>query len=316
MNDTITTAIAHDGTTTRIEYATPKHRYHGLGHHKGCELYPVFRGEGRQSSFAHMPNRLSCLPPRGESYEHKQAKEQWLEFLEDRLSGCLFYATQGRRSVPHLHDPYDSSMPKDPDPLRTEILWICGECQKPHTFDLLKKAYSAVSEKWQFERSVKPDITILNSRELPMVFIEFRKSHLSPKIEEVAETHGIPLFVVDIIDGTSMQGGLYNPQRRWPQRRWYDNIDMPAESKAFMRQSDSIRLPNSYSCDFTSIFDDNGRPVDHTLKIDGEPMFPIPSPNFGHYLFATWSNIECGELAARREAERDSPSITSAITSA
>ena len=62
-----------------------------------------------------------------------------------------------------------------------------------------------MSEKWQYGRRTRPDITILNEDNQPLAFVEFKKSSLSKKSESVAREKGIPLFVVDVSDGHNSQ---------------------------------------------------------------------------------------------------------------
>ena len=49
--------------------------------------------------------------------------------------------------------------------------------------------------KFQSVRSIRPDTTILGKEDVPVAFIEFRRDHLSDKVERVARDRGIPLFV-------------------------------------------------------------------------------------------------------------------------
>ena len=170
MKDTITTALRHDGARVHIDQAIRRERYLGIGHHGRCELYPVFRSRGRRSSFSHMPDRSHCTSPQGESAEHKKVRLEWLKFLEDKLSGCIVCTFEGRDS-PHLDCPVAPSGSSEPRP-EAELIWPCGVCHQLHIYDLLRGARSVVTEKWQFDRSVRPDITVLDECGRPLVLIE------------------------------------------------------------------------------------------------------------------------------------------------
>ena len=294
MRDIITTALGPDGSRIHIDKSIAGDRYGGIAHHQKCQLYPVFRHRGWRSSFAHMPNRTHCAPPSGESPEHKNVKRGWLEFLQDQLSGCFVCVAFGRNS-PHLDCPVILTESSSVQPFYTEIAWVCGKCLKPHLYNVLAGAALAVSEKWQYGRRTRPDITILNEDNQPLAFVEFKKSSLSKKSESVAREKGIPLFVVDVSDGHNSQNMLNNPERRW-----YDDIpEIDAKSRKWMRQVDSIPFPGS-GTQVDSVFDDDGTFVDSTIHTYNNPetdghlvTSSIPLPKLGHYLLASRSTLGC-----------------------
>ena len=256
--DIITTAIAKDGSHTPIEKAKSGERYEGIAHHESCLLYPVHR-QGKRSSFAHMPNRQDCRPP-GESEEHRQMKEAWFAYL---------------RSLP----------------LFGEIAWNCRLCSKPHTYDLIWGATAVVPER-RLGNGLKPDLTILGPTGEPAVFIEFRKSNLSPKMWTYAQETGIPLFVVNVLDGVSEQASLHNRQRRW-----YD--DVPEFDETSRQMARAVEgFPQTV---FEPFYDVDGELVDAFLHYDNEDpeqnrllsLFGMPHPRRGHYLFAHDSTLGC-----------------------
>ena len=295
MKDIITTAHREDGSRVHIDDAARRGRYRGIGHHERCELYPVFRSHGRRSSFAHMPDRSLCASPQGESVEHKTVRLQWVKFLEDQLSGCIVCTMEGRDS-PHLDCPVAPSGCSEVRP-EAELIWPCGVCHELHIYDLLIGARSVVTEKWQFERSVRPDITVLDECGRPLVLIEIKKSNFSENVLETASANNVPLFRVDVLGVQSFQGGLYNPQRRW-----YEGVDMDPESKNFLQWADSIRLPG-YSSEFVSLFDEDGNLIKTTFSYsdtcDESLIPPVPPPRMGNYLLAHWSTVDCKSQTVR-----------------
>ena len=290
MNDMITSAAGEDGAQVTIEKAIKGTRYTGRGHHNNCELYPVFRGYGKRSSFSHMPNRAHCVPHRGESDEHRNMKIAWFEHLEDRLSDCRVCRVFVRKN-PHL----DCSLTPPVDLEQghnAKIMWKCAKCQLLHQYDLLKDAISIVCEAWQFGRSCRPDITIQGEDEQPLVFIEFKKTNLSQNVRRIADDNGVHLFVVDVLDGKNVQTGLNNPQFRW-----YDSTDLDKQSIDFLRRGEAFnnQLGGSRS-HFETSYDDAGNIIMTTFNFsehDDSLLDRIPQPRQGHYLWASWSNLCC-----------------------
>lgn len=255
-NDIITTALAKDGNPTPIEKARKGERYTGIAHHEDCLLFPVHRRE-RRSSFAHLPNRKDCRPP-GESDEHRQVKQAWSAYL---------------RTLPFFG----------------EIVWNCRQCSKPHTYDLLHGATEVVAEQ-RLGNGLRPDLMVLGPAGEPTAFIEFRKSNLSGKIWRHACDAGVPLFVVDVLDGESEQPTLHNRQRRW-----YDDIpEFDEESRRIARMAESF--PATV---FEPFHDSNGDLVGAFLTYsDKDPdqalsLIGMPSPRRGHFLFAHDSTLGC-----------------------
>ena len=292
MHDIIITARTKDGKRVRIEDAERRGRYLGYSHHAKCDLYPVFRRKGRRSSFAHLPDMRHCLPPTGESSAHREVKMRWFRFFEDQLSGCIVCTTLGRDSQ-HLYcpthtDPLTQSEPSSP--LHGEVVWTCAECLKPHFFDLLKNARSVECEAWQFGRSCRPDITILEERDKPVAFVEFVKSNPPGKVHDVAKGKGIPLFEIPVNDDESFTGGLYNPDRRL-----YDNFDWISDKdKEMMRRLDSGQLSGNHAS-VEPYFDNEGNLLDVTFHYsdDGSVPTTVPNPRLGPYLYAEKSTLDC-----------------------
>ena len=289
MWDIITSALGQDGALVRIEQAIIGMRYRGIGHHEPCQLYPVNRREGKRSSFAHIPNRSHCMPPSGESAEHEMVKMQWAEFLHAQLIGC-FICVHIDRESPHRCPSVPSASPHI-RPAYGTVAWVCDACLKPHIYDILRDAKFIAIEEWQFDRSVRPDITILNKYRYPLAFIEFKKSNLSEVAERVARERDIPLFVVGILDGVSSQNKIHNSQYRW-----YDNAtNMEPADRDLMRRLDSV--PRSGS-EFNAIFDDDGNLIDATLHYSEDPgddsvASNMPVPKAGTYLLAERSTLLC-----------------------
>lgn len=280
MKDIIRAAVDDDGERIHIDDATTGQRYRGMGAHDGCRLYPVHRNRKR-SSFAHLPNRASCAPPTGESEEHRNAKVEWAEYLSGYLNPCSGCSPWGP-VAPNLHRASCRV------PFFADIAWFCNTCLRGHLYELPDSAAGVVMEKPWFGGAVRPDVTVVDGNGEPLVFLEFRKSHLSQRVETIARERAIPLFVIDVVSSDSQRQRLHNPQHRW-----YDDIaSLGNEMKQAMRRMDTF--PGS---SFTVLPDEHGTAVPtlhHLPNPNGDPNWlPLPNPHFGHYLLADQSTLGC-----------------------
>ncbi len=278
--DTIRTATDESGERVHIDKATTGLRYRGLGAHEGCLLYPVHRSSKR-SSFAHLPNRAHCLPPKGESAEHKRAKGEWADYLRGYLNPCTGCSSWGS-AAPNLH------LASCQRPFFADIAWFCDLCLRPHLYELPSSASDVAVERAFLGGAVRPDITIVDGDGGAVAFMEFKKSHLSPRIAPLAREHAIPLFVIDVSCEQNQRRRLYNPGTRW-----YDDVEgLDDEAKSKMRLVDA--LPGTY---FSVLPSRNGKAVPtmhHIPNPDGEAIdLALPTPHFGHYLLADWSTLGC-----------------------
>jgi hypothetical protein len=264
--DIITTATASEGTRTPIEKARKGERYTGIAHHEDCLLFPVHRRE-RSSSFAHMPNRKDCRPP-GESDEHRQVKEAWRDFLWLELTTARFWSRS---------------------PMFGDITWTCRECLRPHVFELLDQATDVVVER-RLANGLRPDITIVGPGGAPLVVIEFKKTTLSAEVNAFVKAKGIPLFVVNVLDGVNEQASLHNRQRQW----YDDNPDFDEESREMARMVEAFPQTT-----FVPVHDANGNLADAFLTYPDKEsdqvlsLIGMPSPRRGHMLFAHDSTLGC-----------------------
>ena len=194
------------------------------------------------------------------SVEHKRLKEAWYLYL---------------RSLPFFG----------------EITWNCRECSNPHTYDLLHGATAVVMEQ-RLQNTLRPDLAILGSAGKPIALLEFRKSNLSDRVWQYATEEGIPLFVIDVLDGESEQPTLHNRQRRW-----YDHIpEFDEESRRMARLAESF--PATV---FEPFHNSSGDLVDAFLHYNNEDastnavlsLMEMPKPRRGHYLFAHESTLGC-----------------------
>ncbi len=174
-------------------------------------------------------------------------------------------------------------------PFFGEITWNCGQCWKPHSYDLLYGAAAVVAER-RLENGLRPDLAVLGPTGEPVAFLEFRKSNLSGKMWEYATKANIPLFVIDVLETESEQPTLHNRQRRW-----YDNIpEFDDESRQVARLAESF--PATV---FEPFYDSDGNLVDAFLTYhDDDPnqvlsRIGMPKPRRGHYLFAHESTLGC-----------------------
>ena len=145
-------------------------------------------------------------------------------------------------------------------------------------------------EKWIFDRSCRPDITVFDSDGNPKVIIEFRKSS-SGKSREVAHSHNLSWFEIEVLDGVNSNVGLINESRQY----WEDYLDLDEKMKDSMRRIDPV-MPGSTV--FMPVFDDDGKLLDtyFTHKPDENDVgltSRLPQPHRGHYLLAHSSNLGC-----------------------
>ena len=174
-------------------------------------------------------------------------------------------------------------------PIFGDIAWTCAECLRPHVFELLAEAEDVVMEK-HLSSALRPDITIMGPGRRPTALLEVRKTYLSKEAKRFAHAEGIPLFVVDVLDGVSEQATLHNRQRRW-----YDDIpELDEESRQLAQAAEGFSATV-----FDPWYDSKGDLVDAFLRYnDEEPdealsWLGIPSPRRGHLLFAHESTLGC-----------------------
>ena len=304
--DIITSALDAEGRRVYIANAEPNGRYRGATpHHQDCVLYPVFRRAGRRSSFAHIPSqKYAC--GRGESDVHREACNSWMKFFESQLNGCFICRTDGVESVEHVCPAVrleDGRLVQAPagKPMLGEIVWTCGKCLRVHMWDLLDGTVTAISNKRVpgLDSRIRPDITLLGEDDKVMAFLEFRKSHLSNTVRDVADDLDIPLFVVDIESTLAeFQTGLNNPRRGiWEAFRSPDMdpevIEMDRKmAEASYRFDESIGQKGGVAGSFSVIPDTKGNPADVVFHAAGKSR-ALPEPSIGAYLVAGESNLPC-----------------------
>ena len=301
--DTITSALDAGGQVTRIEDASPGRFYSGATpHHAECELYPVFRRRGK-SSFSHRPRRGSCGG--GESDVHRETCANWLRFCQTQLSDCAMCAFDGLSVREHSICPVEVWRDGRWTPAPTRrfyglIVWTCEDCMKPHVWDLLDGAARVLSNRTipLMGSRVRPDLTVLDSSDRPLALVEFRKSHLSSAVRELADRKGIPLFVVDITESSDrFQLGLNN-RRRFALRYLRPELspDEEAIEEAMERSMDMLSYDvgrtGGVSSEFSRVQDDHGNLIDIGFRADGKTE-ALPEPSVGGFLVAHRSNLSC-----------------------
>ena len=242
---------------------------------------------------------------------HNQACEEWHKFLEKQLSDCWACQHSGVQDDGHTVCPVryvnGEIVPTSPQ-MYGKIAWVCSQCVKVHVWDLIEGgAIKALCEKQPPGFSVLPDITILNGKDEPTAFIEFRNTHRSVGSKPVAERLGIPLFVVDVRRTlVEFQLGLQNPRRGM----WKAVADADAaqgivaseeqlKSYAWADESSYRFMKSAYgdrdgslASSFCAIPDGKGGLADMVFHAVGHsPSLPMPS--IGPYLLASWSSLEC-----------------------
>ena len=303
----ILTALDASGRLIHINDAIAGGRYMGAAQdHQDCELYPVLRSRKRPS-FAHLPGRgRADAHRRGQSAVHREACSSWYRFFQKLLSECGVCSLNGIQEDDHIcpaQNMRGELVLSEGPPMFGEIVWVCDRCLRVHMWDALAdNAARVLREKRAPGLSVRPDITVLDPSDRPIAFIEFHTSHLSAESREVAEREGIPLFVVDVertLD--EFQMGIQNPRRgMW--QAVSDALGIPlagsqAESyrwadEASYGYTESVAREGGVSGGFCAVPDREGNLADVFFHVAGH--FPaLPMPSIGHYLLASWSNLQC-----------------------
>lgn len=272
-----------------IDTAVPGERYTGLPetYHQDCLLYPRFPRR-KQASFVHLPGEAYCPEGRGESSEHREAKRRWLEFIEDQISGCTVCAMEGRDASPgHFCPPLTfSGKPPVVMPSCHGVLWFCESCGQPHLYKLLRDVSSVKAEWWTPGRKARIDLALLDDEGNPAALIEIKRKHLSERPFEYAAANDIPLFVVDVSHGESMQPRLHRNEKmefiRWP-----DFSVSPPRRFDFL----SYRIDDMHLACGT---DDDGR-LEWRIEYEDpdEGNRRIPQPSIGPFILASKASVSC-----------------------
>lgn len=294
MGDMIRSAYdPEQGQKVHIDGTTPGRRYNGIPgtYHQDCLLYPRFP-ERRRASFVHLPGEAYCPEGRGESSEHKEAKHNWVEFIEDQLSGCAICMRVGRDTSPGHLCPvvYVACEVVAGIPSCYGILWMCESCNHAHLYELLNNA-SSVKCEWRAPgRNARVDIVLLDAEGEPNTLIEIKRRHLSDRPFRYATAHGIPLFVVDVSLGQNSQARLHD------NRQQEEFVRMPDFSISPPRRFDFMR----YSLRGTELVcgtDDQGRIGWRISYADpNEGGYRIPYPSIGPFILATKTTVSCEEI--------------------
>ena len=299
--DTMITT-AYDPKTTqivRIDDAVSGGRYRGVpgSRCQSCTLFPKSGFQRRQAHFAHMPTNPYCDPgKRGESPEHRKAKNAWANFLEDQLSGCAICVEYGRAKDPDHEHPtkYVSGGTVLAPPELWGVIWACAECSQPHFYDLLQMGDSVKCEWSSPERETQVDIALLDSNDDVATIIEVMRTHVSDRSRKYADNRGIPWFVLDISkwENTRPMGLFASVQ---PLDDWPDLESYPPRNFELIRHT--IARGDQECLTFRWYFDIQGR-LAASIDFPGEGveiMNHIPKPSIGHYVLAAETNITCKE---------------------
>ena len=299
MNTVITTA--YDPKTSqivRIGDAVSGGRYRGVpgSYCQCCILFPKRGFQRRQPHFAHFPTNPYCAPyKRGESLEHRGSKNAWADFLEDQLSGCAICVEYGRSKYPD-HEHPAKYVNEDVLLARPElwgVIWTCVECSQPHFYDLLQTGDSIKREWSSPKRETQVDIALLDSNHDIATIIEVRRTHISDRSREYADSLGIPWFVLDV-----SQWENTHPMHLFAPVQPLDDCPAiegyPPRNFELIRHTVSSELQDCFV--FRWYFDSQGRltaSIDCLSDDDAEVMYYIPKPSIARYVLASETNITC-----------------------
>ena len=135
-------------------------------------------------------------------------------------------------------------------------------------WDLLDCAISVVSNKRVpgLGSRVRPDITILGEGNRALALLEFRKSHLSDTVRQVARESNIPLFVIDIGESPSeFIAGINNPRRGvWESTEMSETNRRIAEDSFRFRES--VAKEGGVASEFAALPDNDGNLADEPVS--------------------------------------------------
>ena len=292
--------VGYDPDTSqrvRIREAVKGRRYRGVpgSHCQDCTLYPRKDFRQRQPHFAHLPTHPYCDPSkRGESPEHRAAKNEWADFLEDQLPGCFVCIREGRAQCPG-HEYHSININRDgvdaPPRLRG-VIWPCEGCAQPHYFDLLEKAATVRREWPNAGRTTQVDIALFGEAEIPSAIIEIKRTNLSNCSLEYANELRIPWFVLDTSQWDKTRPmDLFASVR--PLNGWPDLGEDPPRNFELVRHTVSRGGVDAMT--FRWYFDDAGR-LTASLDILNHEVVEtssIPKPSIGNYVYASKTNFTC-----------------------
>ena len=298
IDDTITTAYDPDTSRrVRIIEAVKGRRYRGVpsSHCQDCTLYPRKFFRQRQAHFAHLLAYPYCDPSkRGESPEHRAAKNEWADFLEDQLSGCFVCIQDGRaQCLGHEHpSAYVNREVIDAPPKLRGVIWPCKECAQPHYFDLLEKAATVRREWPNTGRTTQVNIALFGDVEIPEAIIEIKRTNLSDRSLEYANALQIPWFVLDTSQWDKTRPmDLFASVRRL--NDWPDLQQDPPRNFEIVRHT--VSRDGVDAMTFRWYFDDAGR-LTASLDILSHEVVETPStpkPSIGNYIYASQTNFTC-----------------------
>jgi hypothetical protein len=297
-DDTITTTYDPDACRlVLISKAVKGQRYRGVpgSRCQDCTLYPRKLFRRRQAHFAHLPTSPYCDPSkRGESPEHRAAKNEWADFLEDQLSGCFVCIQDGRAQYPDHEHPsaYMNREVIDAPPKLRGVIWPCKECAQPHHFDLLEKADTVRREWPNTGRTTQVDIALFGDVEIPEAIIEIKRTNLSDRSLEYANALQIPWFVLDTSQWDKTRPmDLFASVR--PLNDWPDLQQDPPRNFEIVRHT--VSRDGVDAMTFRWYFDDAGR-LTASLDILSHEVVETPStpkPSIGNYIYASQTNFTC-----------------------
>ena len=137
----------------------------------------------------------------------------------------------------------------------------------------------------------RADIAILDESAHPLAIIEMKWKHLSDRPRQYAELTGIPMFVVDVSRGESVQPELHNVKNKirepWPDLTTHPPRHFDALSYRFGRSDGDLY--------FRARFDEKGE-LHYELKYSGKHDYHVPFPNIGPFLLAESSTLRCEDI--------------------
>ena len=226
------------------------------------------------------------------SQQHEQWKQDLFDHLDGKLGGCVPCEFGQRKDI---HAPTHRGRHREPS---QQVLWTC-ERMHPHSYDLLRGAGYVVIEQQQsapVSGRCRPDLTILDTHQQPLAFIEIVRSNRPTNSLRVARELGIPLFTILAPHRRSLVPGLRSS------RPWWDfDPNLPEDAKQqmyFMEQvADELMRRNgdgdSTWADLDMMLDDDGKLVFASFRGSPPDLAGPTFPRAGDLIVAELCSWDC-----------------------
>ena len=246
------------------------------------------------------------------SEQHERWKSRLFLYLERKLSGCLWCAMSLSRRHPRTPEGtlLCQVLVRGSRSPSQAVAWQCAQLHA-HQFDILAGAARVVSEKRQAApRSgyCQPDITILNSGDEPLAFIEVVHTHPPDKSAVVADELKIPVFVIPAPRETLVRPTLGAARPWWEFVPGFLDDEVNREMARGYESYVESRIAGpaqelEWYGEHETIVDDDGRVVWSRFRGSPPDLDNQSYPTVGSALIADYCTWSCAEATAALDAQ-------------